>query len=215
VIRHIPSHILFSYRNCPISVTWSGVAQCCLLTYCSHWSAVCNPWAIRYSFLVFTSSTFSHIRATKCSGRKSAFRLYGYFLIAFCNALCVLVLCNFLFQLKIYMYIIAFNFPLYIVFVLMFFITTKCSNITLTFKGYIDALVTWQAVKCPIYRQSCILFLRSSYDSLPVCLSQIKHGILLYKVSALSLSKLSMDQNYFPVHTSVLITCKNFLSLWT
>jgi hypothetical protein len=80
---------------------------------------------------------------------------------------------------------------------------------------YIDALVTWQAVKCLIYRQSCILFLRSSYDSLPVCLSQTKHGILLCKVSALSLSKQLMDQNYFPVHTNVLITCNNFLLLWT
>jgi hypothetical protein len=133
---HIPSHILFSYRDCPISFAWSGVAKCCLLTYCGHWSAVCNPWAIGYSFLVFTSSTFNHIRATKCSGRKSAFRLYGYFLIALCNALCVLVLCNILFQLKMYMYIIAFNFSLYIVFVFMFFITTKCNNITLTFKGW-------------------------------------------------------------------------------
>jgi hypothetical protein len=110
VIRHMPSYMLFSYRDCPISIAWSGVAQCCVLTYCSQWSAVCNPWAIRCSFLALSSSPFSHIRATKCSGRKSFSRLYGYFLITFCVAMHIFVLCEVLVQLKIY--IVTFNFPL-------------------------------------------------------------------------------------------------------
>jgi hypothetical protein len=49
------------------------------------------------------------------------------------------------------------------------------------------------------------LLFESSFGAQCICLDQTKHGILLCKVSALSLCKQSMDQINFPVHMAVLI----------